>query len=108
MNEAEVKWFLTEGETGTRIGGDPERRMGALGQGACIRSQWRSPGGYSPGGNSRLPKAIGSAMAGEPSSVGDVLDKIEELAKKEGEVCLGHLVEALGTGATGPFCSFPR
>ena len=46
-------------------------------------------------------------MADEPSSVGDVLDQIEELAKKEGEVCLGHLVEALGSRSYGPFLLIP-
>lgn len=46
-------------------------------------------------------------MADEPQSVGDVLDKIEELANKEGQVCLGHLVEALGSRSYGPFLLVP-
>lgn len=46
-------------------------------------------------------------MASETHSVGDVLDKIEELASKEGQVCLGHLVEALGSRSYGPFLLIP-
>lgn len=46
-------------------------------------------------------------MTDEPESVGDVLDRVEELANKEGQVCLGHLVEALGGRSYGPFLLKP-
>ncbi|KQN92962.1 hypothetical protein ASE95_10190 [Sphingomonas sp. Leaf231] len=42
-------------------------------------------------------------MADEPHSVGDILDAIEGLAKKQDEVAVGDVVEALGSRGFGPF-----
>jgi hypothetical protein len=41
-------------------------------------------------------------MADEPQSVGDVLDKLKELSD-EGNVEIGHLLQAFGSRAYGPF-----
>ena len=46
-------------------------------------------------------------MANDPYSVGDVLDKIEELAKDGDAVSIGAVVEALGSRSYGPFLLIP-
>lgn len=45
-------------------------------------------------------------MADEPHSVGDVLDKLRELADK-GDVEVGHMAEAFGSRSHGPFLLVP-
>jgi hypothetical protein len=45
-------------------------------------------------------------MADEPHSVGDVLDKLRELAE-QGEVQVGHMAEAFGGRSHGPFLLVP-
>lgn len=42
-------------------------------------------------------------MADEPHSVGDILDRIEELADEKDEVSLGGTIEAFGTRSYAPF-----
>lgn len=46
-------------------------------------------------------------MADEPKSIGDILDRIEGLAKNKDEVALGDVVEALGNRGYGPFLLVP-
>jgi hypothetical protein len=46
-------------------------------------------------------------MADDPKSVGDILDRLEQLAKDEDEVSLGAVVEALGNRGHGPFLMIP-
>lgn len=45
-------------------------------------------------------------MADEPQSVGDVLDKLRDLAD-EGDVQIGHMTEAFGSRSHGPFLLVP-
>ena len=45
-------------------------------------------------------------MADEPKNVGEILDRIDEIAN-EGDVSLGHVAEAMGTRAHGPFLMVP-
>jgi hypothetical protein len=42
-------------------------------------------------------------MADDPTSVNDILDRIEELAKKNERVAVGDVVESLGNRGFGPF-----
>jgi hypothetical protein len=46
-------------------------------------------------------------MADEPERVGDILDRLEQIARDEGEVSLGKVVEALGNRSHGPFLLIP-
>jgi hypothetical protein len=46
-------------------------------------------------------------MPDDPKSVGDILDRIEELAKDDRDVSLGHVAEALGSRGFGPFLLIP-
>jgi hypothetical protein len=46
-------------------------------------------------------------MPDEPHSVSDILDRLEELARKEGKVELGKVVETLGHRSYGPFLLIP-
>lgn len=45
-------------------------------------------------------------MAEDPKNVGEILDRIEEIAD-EGDVSLGHVAETLGHRAHGPFLMIP-
>jgi hypothetical protein len=49
----------------------------------------------------------GDARGGEPHSVGDILDKLRELAGKGDKVRLGDVVEAVGKRSFGPFLLIP-
>lgn len=46
-------------------------------------------------------------MADDPKSVGDILDRIEEIGRREEKVELGHVVEAMGHRSHGPFLLIP-
>ena len=46
-------------------------------------------------------------MADGPESVGDILDRLEQIARAEGDVSLGKVVEALGNRSHGPFLLIP-
>jgi hypothetical protein len=46
-------------------------------------------------------------MAEDPKSVGDVLDRLEELAGSEDKLTLGKVIEALGHRSYGPFLLIP-
>ncbi|MCD2325268.1 exopolysaccharide biosynthesis protein [Sphingomonas sp. IC-56] len=46
-------------------------------------------------------------MAEDPKSVGDILDRLEELANEDDKVSLGDVVEALGNRSQGPFLLVP-
>lgn len=46
-------------------------------------------------------------MADDPKSIGDILDRIEDLANREEKVSLGHVVEAMGHRSHGPFLLIP-
>ncbi len=46
-------------------------------------------------------------MADEPHSIGDILQRIEELARDQDEVALGDVVETLGHRGHGPFLLVP-
>jgi hypothetical protein len=46
-------------------------------------------------------------VADEPRSVGDILDRLEQIARDEGAVSLGKVVEALGSRSHGPFLLIP-
>jgi len=43
----------------------------------------------------------------DPQSVGDILDRLEEVAGKEDKVTLGKVVEAMGSRSHGPFLVIP-
>ncbi|SFS11079.1 exopolysaccharide biosynthesis protein [Sphingomonas jatrophae] len=42
-------------------------------------------------------------MADEPQSVGDILDRLDQLADEKDQVALGDMIEAFGHRAYGPF-----
>lgn len=46
-------------------------------------------------------------MADDPTSVGDVLDRLEALAREGDRVSLGHVVESLGNRSHGPLLLIP-
>lgn len=46
-------------------------------------------------------------MADDPKSIGDILDRIEAIAKKDDKVELGHVVGAMGHRSHGPFLLIP-
>lgn len=46
-------------------------------------------------------------MADDPESVGDILDRIEEIGRKHDEVSLGAIAEALGNRGHAPFLLVP-
>jgi hypothetical protein len=46
-------------------------------------------------------------MAEDPKSVGDILDRLEDLAGEEDKVSLGDVIEALGNRSQGPFLLVP-
>ena len=46
-------------------------------------------------------------MADDPKSIGDILDRVDELAGKEQKVELGHVVKAMGHRSHGPFLLIP-
>lgn len=50
--------------------------------------------------------AVAPDMADEPKSVGEILDRIDEIAE-DGNVSLGHVAETLGNRAHGPFLMIP-
>ncbi len=46
-------------------------------------------------------------MAEDPKSVGDILDRLEELAKDGNDVSIGRVVQTLGNRGHGPFLMIP-
>lgn len=46
-------------------------------------------------------------MSDEPKSVGDILDRLKEVAGKGDKVALGDMVEAFGSRSYGPFLLVP-
>lgn len=46
-------------------------------------------------------------MANDPKHVGDILDRLDELAEREEKVKLGDVIEALGNRSHGPFLLIP-
>jgi hypothetical protein len=46
-------------------------------------------------------------VAGDPKSIGDILDRLEDLAKDKDEVSLGDVVESFGNRGHGPFLLIP-
>lgn len=46
-------------------------------------------------------------MAEDPKSVGDILDRLEQIAREEDKVTLGKVIEALGSRSHGPFLLIP-
>ena len=46
-------------------------------------------------------------MSDEPKSVGDILDRLEEMAGKGDKVAFGDMVEAFGSRSYGPFLLVP-
>lgn len=46
-------------------------------------------------------------MSDEPRSVGDILDRLKEIAEKEDKVSLGDVAEAFGSRSYGPFLMVP-
>ncbi|ODP37186.1 exopolysaccharide biosynthesis protein [Sphingomonas turrisvirgatae] len=46
-------------------------------------------------------------MVDKVKSVGDILDRIDDIARSEEKVCLGRMVEALGNRSYGPFLLIP-
>src|SRR5690606_11249411 len=46
-------------------------------------------------------------MADDPKSVGDILDRLEEIARDQGDVSVGAIVEAMGRRSHGPLLLLP-
>lgn len=46
-------------------------------------------------------------MSDEPRSVGDILDRLKEIADKDDKVALGDVAEAFGSRSYGPFLMVP-
>lgn len=46
-------------------------------------------------------------MSDQPKSVGDILDRLNEVAEKDEKIALGDVVEAFGSRSYGPFLLVP-
>lgn len=46
-------------------------------------------------------------MAEDPKSVGDILDRLEQIAREEDKITLRRVIETLGSRSHGPFLLIP-